>query len=460
MRLPLVLAALLAAAATRAQTRTPVAPAQPSPSAAPSTPAAPPAAPALSPATPPAPEPALAALETVGFDEAVQRAFRRATSAAIAAEEIRRAEGLLTQARSGSLPSLVASAALTRLDAERVSAGRVVAPRDQQGANLTLSVPVFAPSRWYQWSHASDAVRVARASEQEVRRLVALTAARAYLAVVAQRRSVEVSQRAVATARAHLEFARQRRLGGVGNALDEARADQQLAVAEAQLEGGLSGLARAREALGVAAGADQPLDAAGEPDLRLGASAVEEAERQAEQDRADVRAARERAGAARRVAGDSWADWLPTVSAVGQPFYQHPSTLTTPETGWQAQLVASFPLFEGFARLGQRDERDALAAESAAQLEGAVRQARSEVRAAWSGVAHADAALGQSQRGAESARSALRIVETAWRAGATTSLDVIDAERTARDADSAAVIAEDAARQARLDLLAAAGKFP
>jgi outer membrane protein TolC len=51
-------------------------------------------------------------------------------------------------------------------------------------------------------------------------------------------------------------------------------------------------------------------------------------------------------------------------------------------------------------------------------------------------------------------------VETAWRAGATTSLDVVDAERTARDADSAAVIAEDAARQARLDLLAAAGKFP
>lgn len=448
-RLPLALVAALAAAAARAQ-----APA----------PAAPPAAPApVTPGLPPASAPADAAApapHAIGFDEAVQRAFRQATNATIAAEEIRRAEGLLAQARSGSLPLLVATGTATRFDADRVLSGRVVSARDQTSANLTLSVPVFAPSRWYQWSHASDAVRVARASEQEVRRLVALTAARAYLAVVAQRRSIEVSQRAVATSRAHLDFSRQRRLGGVGNALDEARADQQLATAETQLEGALAGLVRAQEALGIATGADQPLDVRGEPDLRFGGAAVEDAERQAVQDRADVRAARERATASGRVASDSWADWLPSVTAVGQPFYQHPSALITPQTGWQAQLVVSFPIFEGFNRLGQREERDALAAESAAQLDGTLRQARSDVRAAWTSLGHAEASLAQSQRGAESARSALRMVEAAWRAGATTSLDVIDAERTARDADSAAVIAEDAARQARLDLLAAAGRFP
>ncbi len=51
-------------------------------------------------------------------------------------------------------------------------------------------------------------------------------------------------------------------------------------------------------------------------------------------------------------------------------------------------------------------------------------------------------------------------MEQAFQAGATTSLDVTDAERTARDADSAAVIAEDAVRQSRLDLLTAVGRFP
>ena len=43
---------------------------------------------------------------------------------------------------------------------------------------------------------------------------------------------------------------------------------------------------------------------------------------------------------------------------------------------------------------------------------------------------------------------------------ASTNLEVIDAERRARDAVVTAALSEDAARQARLDLLAASGSFP
>lgn len=52
------------------------------------------------------------------------------------------------------------------------------------------------------------------------------------------------------------------------------------------------------------------------------------------------------------------------------------------------------------------------------------------------------------------------LANVAYRAGATTNLEVIDAERRARDAQVQAVLAEDAARQARLDLLLASGSFP
>ena len=61
---------------------------------------------------------------------------------------------------------------------------------------------------------------------------------------------------------------------------------------------------------------------------------------------------------------------------------------------------------------------------------------------------------------AKLAREALDLANRAYRAGATSNIEVIDAERRARDADTAAVIAEDNVRQARLDLLAAAGQFP
>ncbi len=438
-----VLAALLAApAAARGEAVPPPAASQ-----------APPAAHAPAPDAP-------AAAAAVEFDEAVRLAAAHATVATLASEEVRRAEALLVQARSGSLPALSATGVYTHLSSNREQAGRTIAAEDQWSGSVSASVPLVVPSRWVQWSHASDAVAVARASLQDAQRGVTLLAARAYLAILAQKRAVDVSRRAVATAAAHFEFARARRAGGVGNALDEARSDQQLASAQVQLENALIGLARAQEALGIATGADRPLDAGGEPDLRLAVASPDALLREAEASRADVRAARERADAARRVARDSWADWAPSLSGVAQTFLQDPPTLSTPHDGWQAQLVLSVPLFEGGLRTGQRRERLALEAEAAAQLTGLTRQARSEVRSALSALQHAEAALEQSRRGAERAQAALALVSQAYRAGATTSLDVVDAEQRARDADTAAVVAEDAVRQGRLDLLSAAGRFP
>ena len=47
-----------------------------------------------------------------------------------------------------------------------------------------------------------------------------------------------------------------------------------------------------------------------------------------------------------------------------------------------------------------------------------------------------------------------------FRAGAATNIEVIDAERAARDADLAVAVAEDQLRRARLELLNALGRFP
>ena len=54
----------------------------------------------------------------------------------------------------------------------------------------------------------------------------------------------------------------------------------------------------------------------------------------------------------------------------------------------------------------------------------------------------------------------LRITTAAFEVGATTNIEVIDAQRRSRDADTAVAVAEDAVRQARLDLLTALGRFP
>jgi outer membrane protein TolC len=182
--------------------------------------------------------------------------------------------------------------------------------------------------------------------------------------------------------------------------------------------------------------------------------------RDVEEKRADVRAQRERTEAARRVLRDSWTDYLPLLQGVLQPFYQNPSTATQPQTGWQAQLVLSLPIYDGGFRYGARRERSAFYQEQQIQLEGLLRQARSDVRAAFEAVKRADQSVGAAREAARLSHQALDMSSLAYREGATNDLEVVDAERRARDADTAELVAEDAARQARIDLLAASGRFP
>jgi outer membrane protein TolC len=400
----------------------------------------------------------LGAPEQVTFEVAVQRAIDFNTSALIAVQEIVRAEGLMGQARSASLPLVVLGGSWTILDHDRVLNGRLVQPGQALQGTATATVPLVAASRWYSWAHAVEGIDVATLSEADVRRTVAITAARAYLTVVAAHRAIDVSESAVKVGRAHEDFALARRKGGVGNELDVKRAEQERWAAEVQLQAAYSLLARGREALGVICGGNGPLDSTGVPEVKFYPD-LAQAE-QAVQGRQDVKAAAGRAELAGAVWKDSWSDWLPVVTGGVQGYVQTNAVDPTPPSGWVAQFLLTFPIFEGGLRPAQTKERGALAREAEEALQGVVRQARSEVRLSFEGMRYAYAGYDAARRGAESAVAALELANQAYRAGATSNLELIDAERRARDAATTAVIAEDAVRQANLDLLSAAGRFP
>jgi outer membrane protein TolC len=61
---------------------------------------------------------------------------------------------------------------------------------------------------------------------------------------------------------------------------------------------------------------------------------------------------------------------------------------------------------------------------------------------------------------AASAVDALQITEVAYRAGATTNVEVVQAQQTARNAEILAALAQDQLLRARLGLLVALGEFP
>ncbi len=412
------------------------------------------------------------AAEKISLTEAVRRALARNPTAIVAMQEIRRADALLVEARAGSMPSLMANAMLLRLDGDRLltspgtpatptapavpPSSRNISPKNQQSANLLLNVPLVAPRSWTQWSESSMNLDTTKASGEDIRRTLAVLVARAYLAIISLKRQVDINARSVANDRSHYDYTHTRFAGGVGNRVDEVRAAQQLASDQALLSASFTALARSREALGVLLAEDKPVDTFDEISLPDGSTDFEDAAGR----RQDVLAAKARARTAEKVRKDSWADYTPVLNGQFQPFFQHPATLTQPETGWQAMLVLSFPLIEGGIRVGQKREREALLAEARAQYDGLLRQTRSDIRVGVEEIRRADEAMRSSNAAAELAHQALDLANLAYHAGATTNIEVIDAERRARDADSAVVIAEDNVRQARLDLLVAAGQFP
>lgn len=398
-------------------------------------------------------------MQRVTLAQAMETALQSNATLNTARVEIARTWALVEQTRSASLPTLNASGTYTRLDADRVSNGVVVAAKDQFSANAVLNVPLVAPSRWIAWQRANDQFLTQKANAAEVRRQIAAATARAYLTILTAKRSVDLNDRARRTAAAHLAFSQARRRGGVGTKLDEVRAAQQLHLVEVQEQNAIQLLVRAREQLGQLLGYDTPLDAADEFNLAQ-LPAENEALKEAKENRTDLKAQQLRLWAAKRSVAGGWADYMPLLSLVAQPFYQTPPTLTTPTTGYQAQLMLTLPLYDGGLRYGLQHERIALRDEAQMAADQLLRQVSSDVRTAVEEVRTSDDALRAARESASNANEALALTNLAYRAGATTNIEVIDAERAARDAESQVALAEDTARQARLDLLVASGRFP
>ena len=217
-------------------------------------------------------------------------------------------------------------------------------------------------------------------------------------------------------------------------------------------------LVRAQSALALLLNEDHLIDARPEVPLAPAPSPTQAID-EARQARTDVKALESRLTAAQHLRRDDWVYYAPSLIAVAQAFRQT-ETPAQAIRGWQAQVVLSIPLYEGGFRYGVARERQAIEEEARAQWEASLRQVSVEVRASFEALRHADESLAAARAAARAADTASRLADQAYRAGATTNLELVDAERRARDAASAAALAEDAAHQARLDSSAGEREVP
>jgi len=342
------------------------------------------------------------------------------------------------------------------LDGERGFSGQVVQPQTQVLFAGAAAAPVLAMAQWAARAQAEQRVGVAQLGVDDVRRQVGVAAAEAYLAIFGAKRQVEVNEQARDNAQAQLDYARARREGGVGSRLNEVRAAQELAVVQDLLEQSRLAVALGQEALGLITASDRPLDTAGEPPLDAPAVEGESWLR----DRTDIRLFDAQIDLAGRIVADSWKDWVPTVRASFVPQYLTPSGLFQPSGTWQALLSAQVPIFDGGSRRADKLGRQADLSLARVELKEGELRARAGVRAARVSIDAEARALERAREAAAHAAEVLRITDIAFRAGATTNIEVVDAQRQSRDAETTVRRAEDRARLARLALLVALGRFP
>jgi outer membrane protein TolC len=411
-----------------------------------------------------APDTATRVPQSISFRDAWETALARNPTVTTAVQEIRRVSGLMEEVRASSLPTLGVNATYTRLDNDRSfvpgpDAGSVIVQgKDSINVTGTLAIPIIAPQSWASWKRAADQIESSRLNQRDLQRQVAVNVARAYITVFAQKRQVDVNRQARDNSKAHLDYATQRLKGGIGNKVDWARAGQDHQANEALLQASFANLYRAQEALGILLGVEEPVDTQDIPQLP-GMPGLDEALSETPT-RTDLILLNWEQTAADRSLNLSWTEYLPNVTLYGQPIFQSPASLTQPKTSWQIQAVLTWVLYDGGARYGRTHQREAQLEQAKIQLAATIRQANSDVRTAIESFDRNTAALQSARNSANLANEAMRLADISYRAGATTNLELIDAQRRARDAETLAVIGEDNALQAALDVLSASGRFP
>lgn len=395
-------------------------------------------------------------IERLTFQQAIDRAVASNPTIEQAATGIMRAEAILQQLTAVTRPSINATFTTNTIAPVRTFSGASIVPRTQTLTVGSVSVPVLTPVAWAVRGQAADNLFVAQQTVSDVRKQVAVAAAQSYLAIIASRRALELNEHSRDNAKAHFDFANQRFQGGLGSRLNMLRAQQEVTSNEARVEEARLAIRRAQEALGVLVAADGPVDAADEPVFD---AAVEDLPLTLDQ-RTDIHLLSARQDAAQRVANDSWKYYLPSVTAEFSPQLVAPAGLFTNSRSWRGTLLLNMPIFDSGFRGGFKAERIALLNSIKFERANVERQATSEVRTAREAVDSTLRAAMVARQAADQANEVVQITDVAFREGATTNIEVLDAQRQALDTGTQAVIADDAVRRARLELLVALGRFP
>jgi outer membrane protein TolC len=401
-------------------------------------------------------------LPQISLSEALQRAAQLDPNYVAAIGQVDNA----VWARRGAfsvfvLPSVNLSTTATRNTPRFFNFGTLQPEKYAVQATITASYDLFTGGQKFaELSRSGAALESARAGELRARFATALLTESDYYAVIAASELDRVARERLRRAREQLAVARARVSSGAAVQTDSLNLRLELTRSEvAQLEQ-QSALRVARLELGRRIGAEGPVDAAPldsgpAPELPITlADAITEAARQGplyRQVAADERAAsavyRSRLGA-----------YLPhaTLSWTGVGFDN--KFMPTGAKFSQLSLAVTFPLWDNARRELQLSQARAGRDVARAIRRDMDRGVQPDVTAAYDNYVTSRASAELAREGLAIARESFRVQQTRYSAGATTILDLLDAQLNLSEAEAALVQAHQATRLALAGLESILGR--
>src|SRR6267378_3548227 len=354
----------------------------------------------------------------------VARTLAYSPAIASAHGAVRDASAARRVALGAYLPSLSLSSSAGWTDPSSSLSPTSTNPTNTYGAGVAASLEVFTGGRRAAQRSVADAeTRAADAGWVFERYATILVAKHGYFGVLRARELVRVAQEFVAETELGLTYATDRAATGTATRSDVLRARLALAAARRQWLAAEDTLAMSGAALGRLVGADGPA-AAGVAVVRVYKS-----------------------------------QYIPTISAgAGYNWANASNAPSATRTGWVFAITTSFPLFNGFAREGAVTQAEAAADVARVTSADTRRFIRAEAQRLLGSLHVAEQDIGLTRESVQLAREDLRVIQTRYRAGIATILDVLASQTALVQSELDLVSAQFTYQIARASLEALLGR--
>ena len=398
------------------------------------------------------------------LDALVAEVRSRNADLRIAAAQVEEAEAVMRQAHAALFPEISGSFTRTRSRVGTLTSPPpvAVAPLERDDARLVASTS-YEIDFWGRYRRADEAARANLLGTQLAREVVALTlgslTAQTYFGLRSLDAQIVVLDNSLKLRRDSLEIARARAASGLASELDVHQAQGALSDALVQrreaarqralLERQLAQLS-GRLDLKLVGGDLFALPVPPTPPAGLPSSLLER--------RPDIRTAEQSMIAANAQIGVARAARFPAVSLTGFLGGQSAAVEDIASSGvWSLGLGVAMPLFDAGRRAAVEDQAAARYRQTLASWQKSVEGAFREVSDALVNLEQASASEADLVERVQAARNALELSQVRYESGYSPFLEVLDAQRTANDAELAFVRNRQARLAFSVDLMKALG---